>query len=65
MDGNREKKKEKFICCFCTNQIEENDFELEIRPILNTKEIQIIYCHKKCLDAHMDKKIPRHPELLE
>ncbi len=62
MDG-----KNKVICCFCGEQIEDISqlTVLCVYPNYNSEESQELYCHKKHLVEKLFKSIPLHPDLEE
>jgi hypothetical protein len=55
---------ENVICCFCGLSLPEaTSVLLEVYPTPRRDESQALYCHRKCLVAHLRPGIPLHPEL--
>jgi hypothetical protein len=48
------------VCCFCGKDSKYNKaIEITIECDKETKDIQVVYTHSKCLDRVLHKSVPR------
>jgi hypothetical protein len=48
------------VCCFCGKDSKYNKaIEITIECDKETKDIQVVYAHSKCLDRVLHKSVPR------
>jgi len=52
------------MCCFCGERLDfDTAVQIQITPSQVSRESQVVYCHRECIDKVLHKDVPRHPYL--
>jgi len=52
------------VCCFCFEPVAWYQVaELAVNATPGGDEVQVLYCHRRCLVEHVDARVPLHPDL--